>query len=169
MRNVVICYIIRNNSPPSPFRHLDLACFISFRLVPSLRSFLPSIFFRLLRQMGLLSAARLVHAANTRAVADLVFKLKLARAAQKVSGDAVAREVVQEERNKLAKLSPKPKATVKKMGKPLGKKGTICKPCEPAKRGRPSSGECNACKRLLAGKKGGKPHTCGRIPYSRIG
>ena len=122
--------------------------------------------------MGLLSAARLVHAKNTSIVNDLVFKLKLARAAMKVSGDAVAKEVSKEEKQKIGKLSPPPKVPPTKPVKGSVKfivKG--CKPGAPAKRGRgrPTDGECNACKRLLAGKKGGKPHTCGRVPYSRIG
>ena len=100
--------------------------------------------------------------------------MKEARAALRVSGDAVVKEVREEEKRKLAKAVPKPlpKPTVKPKAEGVKKdhlkKPAICKPVVPAKRGRPSSGECNACKRLLLGLKGGKPHTCGRVPYSRI-
>ena len=104
---------------------------------------------------------------------ELVTQLKIARAALKVSGDLLAKETVKAEREKLAKVLPKqavkPKAEVGKVVKALTKKSVVCKPYVPVKRGRPSSGECNACKRLLLGLKGGKPHVCGRVPYSRIG
>ena len=116
------------------------------------------------------SAARLVHEANQKAVNEALTKLKLAKAAWRVSGLALEREVAKAERAKLDKLSPpKLKATVPKMTKAIGKKAKVCKPLVPAKRGRPSSGECNACKRLLLGLKGGKRHICGRVPSSRIG
>ena len=126
--------------------------------------------------MAALATARAVHAANQKRVLDLVSQRKEARAAFKVSGDAVAKEVREEEKKKLAKLLPKPPAKPKVDGatkvnetKKHHLKPAVCKPVAPVKRGRPSSGECNACKRLMLGLKGGKPHTCGRVPYSRIG
>ena len=162
-----------NNALPWPFWHYKLlSSFATFHPVSSIRSVLPpfslSAFSFAFTMVGV-SAARILHAANTKRVNELVNQLKEARAKMKVSGEAVAREVAQEERMKLAKLTPKPKASVAKVIKVAKKQDLVCKPFVPAKRGRPSSGECNACKRLLLGKKGGKPHICGRVPYSRIG
>ena len=97
------------------------------------------------------SAARLVHAENVKAVTNLVNQLKLARAKMKASGDVVAREVIKEERAKLAKLTPQPKAAVGKVVKAVVKQGKICKPFVPAKRGRPSSGECYGFRGFLLG------------------
>ena len=120
--------------------------------------------------MSALAAARSIHAANQKDVVELLTKLKVARAALKVSGDLVAKEAAKAMKEKISTTLPKPTVKPKvTVGKLSVKKAAVCKPYVPVKRGRPSDGSCNACKRLLLGKKGGKPHTCGRIPYSRIG
>ena len=109
------------------------------------------------------SAARAVHAANTKWLTDALFQVKLARAACKASGDIVAREVGKEQKDKIANV--KPKVVVGKKQPKV--KGAVCKVIAKSIRGRPSSGECNQCRRVLMGLKGGKAHTCGRIPYNR--
>ena len=109
------------------------------------------------------STARAVHAANVKWMNEAQFQLKLARAACKASGDVVAREVGKEQKDKIA--NAKPKVVVGK--KQPKAKGAVCKVIAKSIRGRPSSGECNQCRRVLMGWKGGKAHTCGKIPYSR--
>ena len=124
--------------------------------------------------MSRVATARAIHIANQNVVTDLVNKLKEARAAVKVSGDNLAKEIKLEEEAKIMKMMG-PSKWVKPTKKvPVIKKtekSAKCQPFVPVKRGRgrPSDGSCNACKRLLAGKKGGRPHICGRIPYSRLG
>ena len=91
--------------------------------------------------------------------------VKLARAAVKASGDQLAKEVARDQKEKMARASPK--ATAR--SKPGVKKAVLCKPFVRMV-GRPvnESGACNQCRWLLSGKKGGKPHTCGKLPYVRL-
>ena len=134
--------------------------------------------------MSALATAKAIHAANAKRLLSLREQLQEAQVAYRVSGAVVERETRLEEKKKLearlpklvakslAKAAPAPttKSTVKGVrGAHLKKAVSVCPPCGvPRKVGRPSSGECNACKRLLLGKKGGKPHTCGRVRYSRM-
>ena len=75
----------------------------------------------------------------------------------------MAKEVGKEQKDKIANARP----TVGVGRKQPTAKGKVCKVIAKPSRGRPSSGECNQCRRLLMGLKGGKAHTCGKIPYNR--
>ena len=129
--------------------------------------------------MAPMSIAAVRHAANIGLIARLTTELKKARAAAKVTGVALAKEKASEEKAALAKArtQSKPKVLVpvrKKFSKPV--KGGI-KSCKPVvavaqSRGRPSSapGECNQCRRLREGRKGGHGHApwCNKKLYVRM-
>ena len=123
--------------------------------------------------MAAVALARAIHQANVKKVEDAVLKLEEARAAAKASGENLMKDK-KEEAAKISSLMG-PSKLVKPVKAVSGVKKTVkpmlCKPFVPVKQGpgRPSDGSCNACKRLLAGKKGGRPHICGRVRYSRLG
>ena len=137
--------------------------------------------------MAPMSLAATRHAANLALIGRLTTALKQARAAAKVTGTALANETAKDERAILAK-SRKPVAApvvkgVKKVNAPV-KKGIMkvnapvrkgMKPSKPVvaatqSRGRPPSGECNQCRRLREGLKGGHGHApwCNKKLYVRV-
>ena len=95
-----------------------------------------------------------------------------------VAGQLLPKAKVAEEKERVAALNPSlvarstkatPTKTTAKSKAVSAKVAAKCVPFKPAKRGRPTDGMCNFCKWRLAGLKGGKAHTCGKIPYTRIG
>ena len=93
-----------------------------------------------------------------------------------VAGQLLTKAKVAEERERVAALNPSlvarsTKATpTKTTAKSKAVSAKVAAKCVPfVKRGRPADGSCNACKRRVAGLKGGKAHTCGKIPYTRTG
>ena len=164
MSMAILAFRIHSSNPPfSPVR-FPLQLFRPSSHPPSL----------LVVIMAAIALARAIHQANVKKVEDAVLKLKEARAAAKASGDNLMKEKKKEEVAKVKSLMG-PSKLVKPVKAVSGVKKTVkpmlCKPFVPVKQGpgRPSDGSCNACKRLLAGKKGGKPHICGRVRYSRLG
>ena len=114
-----------------------------------------------------LSPAQIIHAANQKRVEAAITELAAARAAARVSREAMAREVAAKERAKLkaavaGKAKVKAVAVKTKIGKPGKKDAAVCV----KKVGRPlhSPGECQQCIRPAAGKPGGHKHTCGKVP-----
>ena len=93
-----------------------------------------------------------------------------------VAGQLLTNAKVAEERERVAALNPSlvarsTKATpTKTTAKSKAVSAKVAAKCVPfVKRGRPTDGSCNACKRRLAGLKGGKAPTCGKTPYARTG
>jgi len=117
-----------------------------------------------------LSPAQIIHAANQKRVEAAITELAAARAAARVSREAMAREVAAKERAKLkaavaGKAKVKAVAVKTKIGKPGKKDAAVCV----KKLGRPlhSPGECQQCIRRAAGLPGGHKHTCGKVAWSR--
>ena len=101
---------------------------------------------------------------------------KLVQSQTLAAGSLYQRAAVEEVKERVAALAPamvaRPsKKTPTKTAKTaaVSAKVAVCRPRVPIKRGRPTDGSCNACKRRLAGLKGGKAHTCGRPRYARFG
>ena len=95
-----------------------------------------------------------------------------------VAGQLLTKAKVAEERERVAALNPSlvarstqatPTKTTAKSKALSSKVAAECVPFKPVKRGRPTDGLCNACKRRAAGLRGGKAHTCGKTPYARTG
>ena len=122
------------------------------------------------------AAALALYLKGQKEVAELKAKLKLAQSKTLAAGTLYQRAIVAEEKERVAALAPamvaRPsKKTPTKTAKmaAVSAKVAVCRPFVPVKRGRPTDGSCNACKRRLMGLKGGKAHTCGRPRYARFG
>ena len=108
---------------------------------------------------------------------DAVKALLKVRAAELfVASQLLTKAKVAEERERVAALNPSlvskstKATTTKTTAKSKAVSAKVAAKCVPfVKRGRPTDGSCNACKRRLAGLKGGKAHTCGKTPYARVG